>query len=96
MKNINTKSISFRLIAGGCILVLLPLIVIGFIAITKSTDALMEAGKANAKSTAHEIADVVETSLDLQSETLILKVKPCFSECNLDLQIEIMIFKMKP
>lgn len=69
MKNINTKSISFRLIAGGCILVLLPLIVIGFIAITKSTDALMEAGKANAKSTAHEIADVVETSLDLQSET---------------------------
>ena len=68
MSKINVKSISFRLVAGGCILVLLPLIVVGLIAISKSTNALHQIGEENALEQAHEIATTLETSLDLQTE----------------------------
>jgi methyl-accepting chemotaxis protein len=50
------------------VLVLLPLIVVGIIAITKSTTALHHIGEENAKKQAHEIAMTVESSLELQAE----------------------------
>ena len=63
------KSISFRLVAGGCILVLLPLIVVGLISISKSTNALLEVGHENAAGQAHEIAEILESTMELQAET---------------------------
>ncbi|MBM9606702.1 methyl-accepting chemotaxis protein [Desulfopila inferna] len=68
MAKINMKSISFRLVAGGCILVLLPLIVVGLISISKSTNALLEVGHENAAGQAHEIAAILESSLELEAE----------------------------
>ena len=69
MFRINPKSITFRLVVGGCILVLLPLIVVGLIAISKSTNAFLEMANINAADKAQEIALAVESSLDLQIET---------------------------
>jgi methyl-accepting chemotaxis protein len=46
MKKLNTKSISFRLVIGGCLAVILPLIVVGYLAITKSSEALLTISKS--------------------------------------------------
>lgn len=68
MKKLNVKSISFKLMVGGCLLTLVPLIVIGWVAITKSTNALLHVGHDNLKEQAYEIASIVETNLELQAE----------------------------
>ncbi|MFN2353318.1 MAG: methyl-accepting chemotaxis protein [Desulfopila sp.] len=70
MKKLNVKSISFRLIAGGCILVVLPLLVIGFLATNTSTDALLKVGRQNAAAKAEELTSAVATMLELQAETV--------------------------
>ncbi len=69
MGKINVRSISFRLVTGGCIAVLLPLLVVGTISIMKSTSALLEVGRENARGKAGEIAAVVDVSLRQQAET---------------------------
>ena len=70
MSKVNLKSISAKLVVTGCIAVLIPLVVVGVIAITKSTDALLNIGQQNAKDRAHNLANTVETTFDLQSETV--------------------------
>ncbi len=67
MGKINPHSISFRLIVGGCIAVILPLLVVGYIAVNKSSDALEKAAKDNALSHAQGLASLVESNLVLQS-----------------------------
>lgn len=68
MAKINIHSISFRLITGGIILVLIPLLIVGSIAIFKSTNALLTLGNENAKGKATEIATIVETTLEIQTK----------------------------
>ncbi|WP_153307134.1 hypothetical protein [Desulfosediminicola flagellatus] len=40
MKKINIRSISFKLVVGGCIAVLIPLLAVGAISIGKVTEAI--------------------------------------------------------
>ena len=48
----NFSSIRFKLVAGGILVVLLPLVVCGYVAMTNSTRALTQASQANAQSIA--------------------------------------------
>nr|WP_321464403.1 methyl-accepting chemotaxis protein [uncultured Desulfobulbus sp.] len=65
----NIRSIGFRLIAGGCVAVALPLLVVGFLAVSKSSTALTETARNNAASQAHKLAELVESTLDAQLKT---------------------------
>ncbi len=67
MSKINTKSISFKLVLGGCLAALIPLVIVASIAIPKATDALLKIGRANAQGKAHELATTVEKTLELQA-----------------------------
>lgn len=68
MSKINVNSISFKLIVGGCILTLIPMLVIGWIAIHKSTKAILHIGHENLGEQTYEIAALVESTLELQDE----------------------------
>ena len=70
MSKVNLKSISAKLILGGCLAVLIPLLTVGVIATMKSTDALLNIGQQNAKEHARNLAKTVETIFDLQAETV--------------------------
>ena len=69
MKKINVRSISFKLILGGCLVVLIPLLIVGYLAVTKSSKALLEQGYMNAATRAANLANIVETTINMQSET---------------------------
>ncbi len=56
-------SIRFKLLAGGIILVLLPLIIVGFISVIKSTNALNQLGMEGAKNVAADLARLVDNIL---------------------------------
>ncbi len=56
----NTKSIGFRLIAGGCIAVILPLLVVGYLSTNKASRALEHLATSNARSGAEDLATLVE------------------------------------
>ena len=49
MKKINFSSITFRLVFGGCVLVLLPLLIVGAVSIYESTNALSDVSEKNAQ-----------------------------------------------
>lgn len=68
MLKINCNSISSKLILGGCVLTLMPMLIIGWIATQKSSTALLNAGHENLKHQAHEIAQIIESTLKLQDE----------------------------
>jgi methyl-accepting chemotaxis protein len=65
----NFRSIGFRLIAGGCLAVAAPLLVVGFLAVSKSATALSENARENAVAQAQKLATVIEATLDAQSKT---------------------------
>jgi methyl-accepting chemotaxis protein len=65
----NIRSIGFRLIAGGCLAVALPLVVVGYLAVSKSSTALAQVSSENAASQAQKLAAVIESTLDAQSKT---------------------------
>jgi methyl-accepting chemotaxis protein len=56
-------SIKFRLIAGGITLVLLPLLVIGFLSISKSSTALSDLSKNQASTIAADLAGLADSIL---------------------------------
>ncbi len=66
MKKINPRSIAFRLIAGGCLAVILPLLVVCYIAVTKASDALVTTTKSNLLEQARRLSSIVESNLTLQ------------------------------
>ncbi len=68
MKKINTKSIAFKLIFGGCLAVFIPLVIVAGLAIPKASNALLEAGKTNAQGRAHGLATVITGTIDLQAK----------------------------
>jgi methyl-accepting chemotaxis protein len=60
----NFSSIRFKLIVGGILVVLTPLVVSGYIAMTNSANAITELSKANARSIAEGTANQVMATLD--------------------------------
>lgn len=62
----NRNSISFKLVVGGLLAVILPLSVVGYFAVTKASTALVDIAKENAKTQAGQLADNVESHLQLQ------------------------------
>jgi methyl-accepting chemotaxis protein len=69
MAKINVRSISFKLVVGGCLAVLIPLLIVAGLSIPKMTNSLVEAGKANALGKAHGLAAIVQRTIELQAET---------------------------
>jgi len=65
----NVRSIGFRLVAGGCVAVALPLLVVGFIAVSKSSNSLSETARNNAASQASNLAALMESTLQAQLKT---------------------------
>ena len=59
-------SIKFKLLVGGVILVLLPLVITGFISVTKSSRALLEQGKVSVEGTATDLAGLIDSILEEQ------------------------------
>ncbi len=65
----NIRSIGFRLVVGGCLAVAVPLAVVGFLAVSKSSSALTAISRDNAAAQAQKLATVIESTLDAQSKT---------------------------
>ena len=63
-----TTSIRFRLIAGGITLVVLPLIIIGFLSISKSSTALSNLSKKQAENIASDLARLADHILKEESK----------------------------
>ena len=70
MGKLNVHSISFRLVVGGCLAVILPLLIVGYLATTKASTALVTISKDNALGIAKRVASAVDTTLALQ-ETVV-------------------------
>jgi methyl-accepting chemotaxis protein len=60
---IKIHSIRFKLIAGGVIIVLLPLICVGWMSYSKASNALFDLSKARAKGTADDLARATYNTL---------------------------------
>jgi methyl-accepting chemotaxis protein len=69
MKKINFSSITFRLVLGGCIAVLIPLLIVGAVSVFKSTAALSEISRKNAQEYAENLVQTVESTIGLQTVT---------------------------
>lgn len=67
---INIRSISFRLVVGGSMLMALVLLLVGYFATNKAATALTEIARANALSKAQQLALAVDVNLSLQ-ETVV-------------------------
>ena len=65
------RSLGFKLVFGGILVVLVPVLVIGFYSLHESSDALSKLSKEQAVLTAHNLAGLVE--LALSEETNITK-----------------------
>ncbi|MDR2551034.1 MAG: methyl-accepting chemotaxis protein [Desulfobulbus sp.] len=65
----NIRSIGFRLIAGGCLAVAIPLVVVGILAVSKSATALSDIARNNAASQAEKLAMTIGSTLDAQAKT---------------------------
>lgn len=55
-----------KLMIGGCLIVLIPLLVVGIFSALKSSNALEEAGKWQSKVVAKNMADVLQTAMEDQ------------------------------
>lgn len=66
MLKINPRSISFRLVTGGCLIVILPMIIIGYLSITKASNALVDISTTNAQAQAERVASTVAATLEFQ------------------------------
>ena len=69
VNTMNIRSIGFRLVVGGCLAVAVPLAVVGFLAVSKSSSALTAISRDNAAAQAQKLATVIESTLDAQSKT---------------------------
>jgi methyl-accepting chemotaxis protein len=63
----NTKSIAFKLVVGGCLAVVVPLIIVAVLALPKVTEALLKAGHANIEVQTSALATTIQTTIELQS-----------------------------
>ena len=60
------RTLGFKLVSGGIVAVLIPLLVVGIFAAVKASDALEAAAKDRAMKGAHNIADMVQEVLAVE------------------------------
>jgi len=60
----NVRSINFKLIVGGCLAVLIPLVIVGYIATRKSSDALERISETNIHAAADDMSALITKILD--------------------------------
>ena len=65
----NIRSIAFRLIVGGCVAVALPLIIVGYLAVSKASNALMTVARESAAKDAQQLATLIESIMETQLKT---------------------------
>ena len=65
----NIRSIGFRLVVGGCLAVVLPLVVIGYLSVTKASQSLSAISRENAEGQATKLAVAIEATLEAQTKT---------------------------
>ena len=68
---INVRSIQFRLLATGLLSVLLPMAVVGYFAVTKSSGALMQVSQEKAQTMAGDIANLVSTLMHAERDLVV-------------------------
>jgi len=65
----NVRSIGFRLVVGGCLAVVLPLVVIGYLSVSKASQSLTAISRENAEGQALKLAIAIEATLEAQTKT---------------------------
>lgn len=65
----NVRAIGFRLILGGCIAVILPLVIVGMVSVKKASNGLVSISRDSASSQAEKIAAIIDKTLDAQTKT---------------------------
>lgn len=68
MGKINTQSIAFKLVTGGCLSVIIPLLIVGYFAVSKSSSSLMEISENGALQQSLRLASLVESTLTFQEK----------------------------
>lgn len=63
---VNTKSIAFKMVFGGVLVVLLPLVVVGVISFKQSKNSLVDISNERARTVAAELASFTRNLLDLE------------------------------
>ncbi len=58
------KSLKFKLITGGLIIVIVPLLIIGIFSVKKSSEALLDSGKSKLQQVTQNLANMVELVLE--------------------------------
>ncbi len=61
-------SLSFKLMLGGALLVLIPLVVIGVFSVTKSTTAIQASAESQAVVISKDLADIADASMSAQKK----------------------------
>jgi len=69
---LNVRSIQFKLLATGLLSVLLPLLVVGYFSVTKSSNALMALSQEKAQTMAGDLASLVNNLLHAEKNTATL------------------------
>jgi len=67
---INVHSIQFKLLTTGLLSVLVPLLIVGYFSVTKSSNALMELSKEKAQTMAGDMALLVGNLMHAEKETV--------------------------
>lgn len=57
-----------RLTLGGILIVVIPLVIVGVLAVMKASDALTEVSKEQAKNLAHSVAEISQVAISKNSE----------------------------
>jgi methyl-accepting chemotaxis protein len=63
-KTMKKRSLKFKLILGGILAVVIPVLFVGIFAINTASNALMNAGKSQAQQVAHDLAALAEVTID--------------------------------
>jgi len=66
MGKLNTRSISFKLVAGGCVAVIVPLVVVGYFAVMKSSSAIVDSAESSALQQAKQLATLIDSTIVAQ------------------------------
>ncbi|MFH1154792.1 MAG: methyl-accepting chemotaxis protein [Pseudomonadota bacterium] len=58
------RSLKFKLITGGILIVVIPLLIVGLFSVNKASNALLDAGRSQAKQIAVDLANMVQLVLE--------------------------------
>jgi len=82
------RSLKFKLIIGGILAVVVPLIVVGLFSVNKASDALVKAAKGSATQIARDLAGMTNLALDQEIKLAkAIAVDPKVSETTTGLRV---------